>query len=221
MKVALLFAGISYGYKSDRDFRHCYPNINSTLIEPFKKEHEVFTYLATYQHEFEQQMVEMFQPVKHSMLPWQGGSQLGTRLHSLLMVDREDIDFFVMSRFDVHYNMSLENFNLDYNKFNIVSREGNGHWERQQFVGDTFFAWPKSMHSKVVEGFHILGRGDRNHQHNTYSVIAPLVGYDNIHFMSEEHQLSGHLLTSICTQDYVSRLRNTIPINKEILSRFS
>jgi hypothetical protein len=56
--------------------------------------------------------------------------------------------------------------------------------------------------------------------HNFYSIIAPIMGAENIHFMSEEPQLSGHLLTSICTRDYTDRLRGKIPINEEILAKF-
>ena len=56
--------------------------------------------------------------------------------------------------------------------------------------------------------------------HNFYNIVSSIVGIENTHFMSEEPQLSGHLLTSLCTRDYADRLRNTIPIDPEVLARF-
>ena len=81
-------------------------------------------------------------------------------------------------------------------------------------------AWPKRLHRQVIEGFAELAKFDPNHMHNFYSILAPIIGQENIHFMSEEPQLSGHLLTSICTRDYTDRLRGKILINDEILARF-
>lgn len=220
MKIGIIFAGISFGHKSERDFNHCFPNINRNLIQPLRQDHDVKTYVMTYDNERMDEVIKLLNPNKIASIPFEGSRQNPTRAASVALTEGEDLDFFVMSRFDVHYNKELKDFNLDWDKFNIVSREGNGHWERQQFVGDTFYAWPKRLHEHVVQGFKELARHDPNHMHNFYSILAPIMGQENIHFMSEEPQLSGHLLTSICTRDYADRLRGHIPINEEILARF-
>lgn len=221
MKIGIIFAGIAFGHKSDRDFSHCYPNIKKNLIDPLSKDHEVSIYVATYHSERNQEVMDLLQPKKIRFLDFDSSRQNPTRKVAVELLDDEDIDFYIMTRFDVHYNYSWDQFNVDFEKFNIVSREGNGHWERQQFVGDTFYAWPKWLHPHVKQAYNQLMQFDPNHMHNFYSILAPLISQENIHFMSEEHQLSGHLLTSICTRDYVDRLRGTIPINEEILARFS
>jgi hypothetical protein len=159
-------------------------------------------------------------PTRIVSIPFDQGRQNTTRAASVGLTDGEDIDFYIMSRFDVHYNKSLEDFNIDWDKFNFTSREGNGYWERERFVGDTFYAWPRRLHEEVKMGFMELSRFDPNHMHNFYSVLSSIMKPEDIHFMSNEPQLSGHLLTSICTRDYATRLRNLIPINEEILERF-
>lgn len=221
MNIALIFAGISFGYKSDRDFYHCFPNIDRNLIRPLQDKHSVSKYVVTYDNDRMEEVTKLLKPKKLISLPFEGSKQNSTRSAAVeLTGDDKSIDFYIMSRFDVHYNKSLEDFNLDWDKFNFVSREGNGYWESQQFVGDTFYAWPKRLHQHVLQGFAELAKFDPNHMHNFYSILAPIMGQENIHFMSEEPQLSGHLLTNVCTRDYADRLRGKIPINEEILSRF-
>ena len=167
-----------------------------------------------------EEVTKLLNPKKLVSIPFEGSRKNPTRTTAVRLPGDDDIDFYIMSRFDVHYNKKLSEFNLDWNKFNFVSREGNGFWESQQFVGDTFYAWPKRLHKQVVDGFNELAKFDPNHMHNFYSILVPIMGQENIHFMCEEHQLSGHLLTSICTRDYTDRLRGKIPINEEILARF-
>lgn len=221
MNIALIFSGISFGHKSNRDFYHCFPNIDRNLIQPLQHNHTVYKYVATYDNDRLDEVTKLLFPKKLISLPFEGSKQNPTRSAAVALVEEKDlIDFYIMTRFDVHYNKRLDNFNIDWDKFNFVSREGNGYWESQQFVGDTFYAWPKRLHSHVVKGFASLARFDPNHMHNFYSILAPIMGAENIHFMSEEPQLSGHLLTSICTRDYTDRLRGKIPINEEILARF-
>ena len=175
----------------------------------------------TYDNDRMDEVTKLLNPRRIASIPFEGSKQNPTRAAAVALTgDDERIDFYIMSRFDVHYNKCLEDFNLDWDKFNFVSREGNGYWESQQFVGDTFYAWPARLHHQVVQGFMELARFDPNHMHNFYSILAPIMGQENIHFMSEEPQLSGHLLTSICTRDYTDRLRGKIPINEEILARF-
>ena len=220
MNIALIFAGISFGHKSERDFNHCFPNINRNLIQPLQEEHSVYNYVMTYDNDRMEEVTKLLNPKKLVSIPFEGSRQNPTRTTAVRLPGDDDIDFYIMSRFDVHYNKKLSEFNLDWNKFNFVSREGNGFWESQQFVGDTFYAWPKWVHNQVLQGFDDLTKFDPNHMHNFYSILAPIIGQENIHFMCEEHQLSGHLLTSICTRDYTDRLRGKIPINEEILARF-
>ena len=220
MNIALIFAGISFGHKSNRDFNHCFPNIDRNLIQPFKEKHSVFNYVTTYDNDRMDEVYKLLNPKKLISIPFEGSRQNPTRSTAAALTGNDDIDFYIMTRFDVHYNKKLDDFYLVWDKFIFVSREGNGYWESQQFVGDTFYAWPKRLHQQVLQGFVELAKFDPNHMHNFYSILAPIMGQENIHFMSEEPQLSGHLLTSICTRDYTDRLRGKIPIHEEILARF-
>ena len=228
MKIGLLMAGISFGYKSDRDFRHCFPNISKNLITPLKENHEVEIYFTTYQHEYIKELNELFEPVEVKILPYEGNTQLTTRRENFLQADKEHLDFFIMSRFDLHFNYTLNNFNLDFNKFNIVSREGNGFWEREKFIGDVLFAWPRSLQSGVRKTFEDLmsvsktgdWRHEGKHNHNFYTVLSPNVGQENIHFMFDNFQLSGHEFASICTEDCSRRLRGQYFVNEEVIARF-
>ena len=228
MKIGILMAGISYGYKSDRDFRHCFPNINKNLIQPLKNNHDVEVYVTTYHHEYMLELQDLFKPVDIKILPYEGNTQLTTRKESFLQADKDHLDFFIMSRFDLHFNQPLSNFNLDFNKFNIVSREGKGFWESERFVGDVLFAWPKFLQDGVRKTFQDLlqatssrdWRHEGKHNHNFYIHLSPNIGEENIHFMFNNYQLSGHEFASICTEDCSRRLRGQYLVNEEVIARF-
>lgn len=230
MKIGLLMAGISYGYKSDRDFRHCFPNISKNLIEPLKKFHDVECYIVTYEHEHLDELQSMFEPKIIKMVSYEGATQLSTRAETIQLVNdvEAEIDFYIMCRFDLHFNQSFSDMNLDFNKFNIVSREGNGFWEREKFIGDILFAWPRMLHSQVTKTFEDLKqlttlgdwRHEGKHNHNFYIALSPNVGEENIHFMFNNYQLSGHEFASICTEDCSRRLRGQYLVNEEVIARF-
>lgn len=228
MKIGLLMAGISYGYKSDRDFRHCFPNIKKNIIEPLEEKHDVEVYITTYEHEHMERLGVLFNPKDIKVIPYESNTQLTTRRECFLQSDLEHLDFFILTRFDLHFNTNINACNLDYEKFNIVSREGNGFWQQENFIGDVFFAWPRSLHNGVRKTFEDLillsksgdWRHEGKHNHNFYTVLKPNLGPENIHFMYNNFQLSSHEFASICTEDCSKRLRGQYFVNEEVLSRF-
>ena len=221
MNIALIFAGISFGHKSDRDFNHCFPNIDRNLIQPLREEHSVYNYVVTYDNDRMDEVTKLLNPKRLTSIPFEGGAQNTTRKLAVDMLDGEDLDFYIMSRFDVHFTKHLKDFNIDYNKFNFTSPEGDGYWDREKWVGDTFYAWPKRLHEGVKIAYNELMKHHPSHMHNFYNIVSSIIDTEDIHFMSTVPQLSGHLLTNICTKDYADRLRNKIPIDPEILLRFS
>ena len=106
MKIGLLMAGISYGYKSDRDFRHCFPNIFKNLIEPLQEFHEVNCYITTYDHHLMDGLKDLYKPVSVNIIPYEGATQLSTRSSSIDSVDNEDLDFYFVHSFKFHLNDS-------------------------------------------------------------------------------------------------------------------
>ena len=240
MKIGIIFAGISFGYKRDRDFSHCFPNISRNLIEPLQLQHNVSTYVVTYDSDRIDEVIKLLNPKKIATIPYEGNSQNSVRAEAIKLVEGEDIDFYIMCRFDVHYNKSLEDFNIDWNKFNFTSPEPQEFWESERYVSDTFYAWPGRLHKGVVQGFRVLAdvntfapfkvdpqEGRMNyrylpeHMHNFFSILTPLIGLPNIHFMSNEPQVAGHLLLSTCHRvnvDYWLPRGNFI--NQEVIDRF-
>ncbi len=63
-------------------------------------------------------------------------------------------------------------------------------------------------------------RHEGKHNHNFYIVLSPNVGEENIHFMFNNYQLSGHEFASICTEDCSRRLRGQYLVNEEVITRF-
>lgn len=223
MNVGILFCGISYGIQKDRDFAHCYPNINKTIIQPLEDNGNIIrNYLCTYDNPKIEELKVLYNTNKCLILPFDGSKQVNTRFEGLKFLQDEDLDFIIMGRFDVHYNMSILDTKIDFDKFNIVSKEGNGYWSRQQWTGDTFYAFPKKFFDGFYKSFiDLLNTNyDHQHMHNLYPILSNHIGSENINFMFDNEQLSGHEFNSICTKYYVDMHRNNFKINDEVLARF-
>lgn len=223
MNIGVLFCGISYGIQKDRDFSHCYPNIHKNIIQPLEKDNVIQTYICTYDNPKLEEIKKLYNAKKVLILPFEGSKQVYTRFEGLKFIQEENLDFIIMGRFDVHYNMDILQTNIDFNKFNIVSKEGNGYWNRQMWTGDTFYAFHKRFFDGFYNSFNDLinTNYDHQHMHNLYPILAKHIGTENINFMFENEQLSGHEFNSICTKYYVDMHRNNFKINEEVLERFT
>jgi hypothetical protein len=233
MKIGVLYAGISKGLLENRDFDHCYPNHLRTFLESIKKEHLVELYFCSYDTPEFHPMVEKYQPKKCLSVSYENSNQLQTRINSLEMILDEDLDFVIWLRYDLHFLKKFEEWNLNFKKFNIVSKEGN-HWYYHQYTNDTFFAFPHSMTKNVLEATkslyemklqNYLHNSHQNyhitHMHNLYGTLINFISESDVHFMFDNHQCSGHEFNSICSNTYVKNWRNSWPIDSEVLERFS
>ena len=100
MNIALIFAGISFGHKSERDFNHCFPNINRNLIQPLREEHSVYNYVMTYDNDRMDEVTKLLNPKRLASIPFEGSKQNPTRSASLSLLSSDDIDFYIMSMSD-------------------------------------------------------------------------------------------------------------------------
>lgn len=222
MNIGILLTGISFG--QDRDFRHCFENINRNLIEPLSQDNNVFVYITTYDHEYINTLRDLYNPVKLEILNIHNTTQLTTRLHSLKLIKDESLDFVFIGRFDVHYFSKITEHSLDYSKFNFVCREGNDWWETRQYTCDTFYGFPMNMYDKVCESFLQLYDSQPDPSvgtHGLYPYITNNLGESGINFLYDDLQLSGHRFNSICRRNYVDNYRSKFEIVKEVLDRFT
>lgn len=220
MKVALLIVGMSYEKNKGTDFRHCYHNIKTTLIDYLKKDNTLSIHLCTYQSEFSEEL-SIYKYDSLNIVPFENSNQVTTRKLGLKSIKNLDVDFFILSRFDVHYNLKLCEVNVDYNKVNFVSREGDGYWNSSKFTCDTFYIIPK----KFIDAF-IFSLEDLENfptrpfcvdMHGLYPILSSKIGEKNINFMMEgENQLSGNLFNSVCRK---TRLTANFYVSPEVLTR--
>lgn len=223
--IAHLIVGISYGEKN-RDFRHCFPNIKANLLDPFEKDYiNSWTYLFTYENEFESELINLYKPKAIETIPFKGSDQVTTKIKSLEMMRKYQglVDFIVMSRFDIHYNNDLlnnSNLQWDFSKFNFLCKE-RGWWDNAKFTNDCIYAFPYIMLEQAIAAFKILKRYpprlDSIDTHGLWMFLEPILGEEYINFMTESHHISNtNEIYSLCRSDSF-----TIPrlLNKEVAER--
>lgn len=220
MKTAILFAGMTYNKDKGTDFRHCFPNIKKYLIDHFSNiSDDVKIHLFTYSTEFDESLT-LFNADTINFLNFEGSDQVKTRKIGLDYIKDKDFDVVILSRFDLHFNIDFTELNLDLEKINLVSREGDGHWDNMQFTCDTFYIIPKKFINQFISAVDFLDKNPSRpfciDMHGLYPILLNFVDKDDIHFIMEGVQLSGHLFNSVCRK---TRLFADFFVNKEVLTR--
>ena len=165
MKIGFVFYGITYGpggrTGSDRDFRHCWPNIVEMLLDPFWDlgfEREI--YFSTYPFTdkgIEKEFYDLVKPRKVVFSEMEGSDPFTTKGNCFGAFENDaDLDLVCISRSDVHYSRKIaDSITVDcLDKFNFLFPEGDGWWQRAHFTCDNFYLFPFKMTPVVKEAIH-------------------------------------------------------------------
>jgi hypothetical protein len=186
MKIGIIIRGISFGL-GKADFRKCASNIETNLIKPLIEEgHEVSTYVCTYEHEHIEELKEIYKPKSIEILPFEGSNQITTFIHSLNMINEEDIDFIFVTRFDLNYlNKVTESGIIDYKKVNFMYPP-HDPWLDVEFVSDLVLWLPKQYIGEMIQASENLllnpPRPTLLDMHGIYKCLKLFLSEDKIHF---------------------------------------
>lgn len=191
MKIGIILTGVSYGNKigtsfADRDWRLSAESLRDNLILPFEKNNEVQLYLATYTSFLVNDLVQYYQPKKTLILPWANSHQRLTYYESLKQIVDEDLDFIISTRFDVNFNIKVNDFPFQYDKFNFTFKEIEPYWSQNKFVNDVVFGFPpkylKHLMTSIIQEQENPVR-EKPDLHNMYVHMVKKIGEQNINFV--------------------------------------
>jgi hypothetical protein len=190
MKIGILLTGVSYGYnvgheKADRDWNLTKDNLKTNLIDCFKDTDEVSVYLTTYKHSTNQEVFDFYQPKKMLLLDYEGSRQRPTYAEGLKNVLNEDLDFIITTRFDIHFNDKVSNYNFDRSKINFLFRDIEPWWSQRGCTGDCLHAFPKKYLQDVINTIEFSERVDAHGMHEIYKFLVQIHGPDVAHFVHE------------------------------------
>jgi hypothetical protein len=199
MHIAFGFYGIIHGAGgrtgSDRDFRHCWPNINEMVINPFRRAgHTADIYFAGYPVSNKEVMDDMERMVKpkHIFYSQFEGSDPFTAKGNLVnnLIDVK-ADVIVFTRSDVHWSRRPSSGKIDWKKFNFLFKE-QGWWEEWGFACDNFYIYPKHMAANVAQAMHECYAWPRGKPLvDTHGLIHKLTPHHlEMNFMSDVHEIS-------------------------------
>lgn len=195
MKIGISFVGISHGI--GRDCQHCFSNTNQFLIEPFKDDNDVKTFVSTYKSDIEDFILTSYKPTSYQFLDFSNSHQTLMYAKSLEQMRGQDLDFVISTRFDIHFKQIIKDINLDYNKFNALFRE-KAWWDMPwRFTTDNFFAFPYNMLEDfiiVLNGLYTNpSRPGQTDLHQAFFRMQDKVGADKTHIVSPDiEELSNH-----------------------------
>lgn len=227
MKIGVILVGVSYSvddtHHAWRNYEHCIDNILSGINFLKNQNNTVSTYLCTYNNKKIYDIIESYNAKKctilpkheryHTMLPefCINGScnrnMVSTYYESLKLLDGEDLDFVIITRFDIWFKENIFK-KLNYNKFNFLFRHAE-LWENVthssvseddtawHFTSDCLHAFPMTMKDRFKEtvyemlGYDLQGsiysfRTSTNTLHNLYNFLIKKIPVDSIHFCYED-----------------------------------
>ena len=140
MKIGIVLRGLSYdhGSKGFVDFRMNVNNFMTNIYEPLCEKHEVSVYVSSYPHSLMDQLTKLYKVKKLELMEKNGSDQFTTFLGSLKMLKNEDLDFVVITRFDLQFMNKITDLNIDYSKCNFTHKidPPEARWEEYEFVSD-------------------------------------------------------------------------------------
>jgi hypothetical protein len=193
MKIGICLIGVSFSDTGvRRDFRHSSENFNEMIRRPYEIDNEVSVFVTTYHSPYEQLLLETYKTKLHQFLNIGNSHQRLTYIKGLELIENEDLDVVICTRYDINFKKIIKELDLDYDKFNVLFKELNT-WDNHKFIDDNLFIFPKKYLPAVKESILKAHHGPLsrfNFLHNIYEPLAEIIGVDNIKFMSETHELS-------------------------------
>lgn len=189
-KIAVALTGASFGKSigarsADRDWRLTCDNIKTNVIDSFS---DASVYVTTYDHDTLSELLTFYNPAKVLILPYDNSHQRTTFIESLKNLLEEDVDFIIITRFDIIFNQPIHTYNFDYSKFNFMFKEIEPYWSRDQFVSDSLFAFPKQYLQLLIDAAeleHTSPYRDRPDLHPIYRHLISHIGADNCNFLHD------------------------------------
>jgi hypothetical protein len=188
LNIGINIVGISSGRRS-RNWINTSNSIKENIIDCWEG-HAVSTYITTYEHSTVTQLLDYYKPKKHLIISLEDSDQRLTYKKSLEMLQDEELDFIISTRFDIGFFKPVSLISMDFNKFNFLFPE---NYEIKEFVCDTFFAFPKQHLSPFIESvqymYDVPHRINCTDLHAACMVIRDKIE-NRIHMISNEPQYS-------------------------------
>jgi hypothetical protein len=200
MKVGIILRGMTTGkaLNGPRNWTITKDNLKENLIDSFREKYDVNVYITTYENSPINDVVDFYKPKRVRLLPLQGSNQRLTIIQSCLDIVDEDIDFVIVTRFDIELFQKFGDLNFDYNKFNFVYKEIEPNWTNLRYVSDVLFGFPKKY---LLDFIHAIEMEESNPSrqyndlHNMYNLMCYLIDEENIHFLHDKPHPEKHTCT--------------------------
>jgi hypothetical protein len=171
------------------------PNIIEKIINILKLNHEVVTYITTYKHEKLDDLLEMYDCKKYTVIEnFETSYMQDTYTKSLFNLKNDDNDFVISTRFDVVFKKDINEIALNYNKFNVLYRENNssycGNSIALNYTSDILFGFPVKFTEDVAQSIiELYASGEKNGLHGLAYHLSRKIGVENIHSCDLKYQL--------------------------------
>ena len=219
MKLGFSFFGIIYGpggrTGSDRDFKHCWPDLKKDLIDPFVDlGHTSKIYFSGYRirdNQIEKDFYDLVKPDKVNYSHQPESNPFTTKYAAFNNFMDEDIDAIVFTRSDIHFSKIMAKENIDFTKFNFLFPELD-YWDSNKFTTDNFYVIPKMYFKQTLQAMEDTYAWPRGKPfvdtHGLWEKLANYISEDNFHFISQVHEKSD-------VNSFYTLCRSELPINDE------
>ena len=186
MKIGINLVGLSYHtLNGEHSYESGYENLFKNVIDPLKKEHDVDLYLYTYHSTEEENIIKIYNPKKHTFK--EISPALETYIKSLEELENEDLDFIIVTRFDLDLRVPIS---FNFSKFNFLFKEKE-YWKDYNLTTDTLYAFPKHMLQDLISAIHKTYNNPKNFFcpklfHCLHNYLIESINESDFHYIDEE-----------------------------------
>lgn len=186
MKIGINLVGLSHHrMNGEHSYKSGYKNLFRNVIEPLRKDHKVDIYLYTYDSPEKDNIITTYNPKKYTFKGISNAFE--TYIKSLEELVTEDLDFIIVTRFDLDIMVPIS---FDFLKFNFLFKEID-YWEVDKLTTDTFYAFPKHMLKDFILALNESYTNPKGYFcpglfHCLHSYLKESIDESNFHYIDEE-----------------------------------
>lgn len=193
-RIGILLTGVTYAdanSKGKKDWRYSAEDVKENVIDCFRQDNDVSVHLTTYPNNTLWDLLNFYQPKTCLITEKSGSTQRSTYKKSLQELQNVNADFFICTRFDIHFYRPLSEIKFDYERANFLFKEEDPHWTNSKFTTDNLFCFPKKYlwaFIEAIDDFSATYHPDnwRSDLHAMYKEVARKIGEENCNIVYPE-----------------------------------
>lgn len=196
MKTAICYRG--HYYREEPHGSNFFLNLdnNKQMVWDCFSDYDIFLHTYSVNQQLDKKLIDLVNPTAYK-IENDESTEIRKSILKVNSMMTDEYDFIINLRFDLQFNVSFVDLNIEYNKFNFLWRERKPMWRKKGATSDFLFAYHTKFREKFEDSYGPLydemlkKNNSRRDGHLIYNTLKTIVNENEINFLIKEYVQSG------------------------------